>query len=405
MRLDTKTIAGLALPPGKSEQFHWDDELKGYGFRLRQRGGRLHRTWIVQYRASGRTRRTTLGPAEVLLAFEARTAARKILAGVALGGDPQREREAKRQAQSRTFAAVAAAYLEARQPGLRPASYRIADLYLTGAYFKSLHPMAISGITHADVAAALRTIERERSAATAAAARRAVSAFFGWAIAEGLMGERPVNPVIGTRRPADPKPRDRVLTSSELAAIWNATDSDEYDRILRLLMLLGSRASEIGGLRWSELDLDAGTWILPGGRSKNHRAHTVTLPAPALEILQTIPRRPGRDHLFGTRVDGFVCWPGKKRVLDRRLGDRVAAWVVHDIRRTVATGMAEIGVAPHIVEAVLNHHGGHRAGVAGVYNRARYDKEVTAALARWAEYVLDMADGRKINTNVVALRA
>ena len=138
---------------------------------------------------------------------------------MALGGDPQREREVKRQAQARTFAAVAAAYLEARQSELRPTSYRVARLYLMGDYFKPLHPAAISDITHADVAVALRTIERERSAVTAAAARRAISTFFGWAIAEGLMGSRPVNPVIGTRRPADPELRDRVLLSSELAAI------------------------------------------------------------------------------------------------------------------------------------------------------------------------------------------
>jgi Arm DNA-binding domain len=182
MRLDTKTTAGFRLPNGKAEQFHWDDELRGFGFRLRQRGGRLHRTWIVQYRASGRTRRATLGAAEVLLAPEARAAARKLLAGVALGGDPQRERAAERQAQVRTFAAVAAAYLEARKPELRPASYRVTALYLTGDYFKPLHSAAISAIMHADVAAALRAIERERSAATAAAARRAVSTFFGWAI-------------------------------------------------------------------------------------------------------------------------------------------------------------------------------------------------------------------------------
>ena len=92
-----------ALPNGKSERFYWDDELKGFGFRLRQRAGRLHRTMIAQYRANGRTRRPTLGTAEVLLAPEARAAARKVLAGVALGGDPQRGAEAKRQAQAHTL--------------------------------------------------------------------------------------------------------------------------------------------------------------------------------------------------------------------------------------------------------------------------------------------------------------
>ena len=404
MRLDTKTIAGLTtLPHGKSEQFYWDDELKGFGFRLRQRAGRLHRTYVAQYRANGRTRRPTLGTAEVLLAPEARTAARKVLAGVALGGDPQREREAKRQAQAHTFAATAAAYLEARKSGLRPASYRAADLYLTGDYFKPLHPAAVSEITHGDVAAALRTIGRERSAATASAARRAVSTFFGWAIAEGLMGERPVNPVIGTNRPADPKPRDRVLTSSELAAIWNATGSeDDYDRVIRLLMLLGSRANEVGGLRWSELDLDAGTWTLPAERSKNHRAHAITLPAPALEILRAIPCRPDRDHVFGVRSEGFVRWPEKKQTLNRLLGDRVKPWVVHDLRRSAATHMAELGVMPHVIESILGHH---RQNVATTYNRSRYDREAAAALERWSEHVLALAEGRKVDVNVIALRA
>ena len=403
MRLDTKTIAGLTLPNGKAERFYWDDELKGFGFRLRQRGGRLHRTWIVQYRANGRTRRPTLGTAEVLLAPEARAAARKVLAGVALGGDPQQAREAKRQAQAHTFTATAAAYLEARKSELRPASYRAADLYLTGDYFKPLHPAAVSGITHAEVAAALRTIGRERSAATASAARRAVSTFFGWAIAEGLMGERPVNPVIGTNRPADPKPRDRVLTSSELVAVWNATASDDdYDRIIQLLMLLGSRANEVGGMTWSELDLTAGTWTLPAERSKNHRAHTIVLPTPELGILRAIPRRPDRDHLFGVRSVGFVRWPEKKQTLDRRLGDCVKPWVVHDLRRSAATHMADLGVAPHVIESILGHH---RQNVATTYNRSRYDREAAAALARWADHLQALVGGREIGPNVIALRA
>ena len=245
MRLDAKTIVNLTLPTGKAEQIYWDSELHGFGLRLRLRGRQLRRTWIAQYRSAGRTRRPTLGSADTLLPAEARTAARKVLANVALGGDPQQEREAKRQAATRTFRAVVGCYLEARERELRPSSYRVSKLYLTGAYFRPLHACAVSEITHADIAACIRTIERERSAATAAAARRALSTLFGWAIAEGLMGKSPVNPVIGTRRPADPTPRDRVLTSGELAAIWHATGSDaDYDRIIRLLALLGSRASE-----------------------------------------------------------------------------------------------------------------------------------------------------------------
>src|SRR5262249_1118413 len=156
---------------------------------------------------------------------------------------------------------VVASYLEARERELRPSSYRVTKLYLTGSYFKPLHASAVSEIAHADISACVRSIERERSSATAAAAPPAVSTLFAWAIAEGLMGRSPVNPVIGTRRPADPTPRDRVLTDAELVAIWKATGSDaDYDRIVRLLMLLGSRASEIGRMRRGEIDLTVGTW-------------------------------------------------------------------------------------------------------------------------------------------------
>jgi len=404
MRLDAKTIAGLALPNGKAEQFYWDEELRGFGLRLRLRGNRLHRTWIAQYRSNGRTRRPTLGLVETVLPAEARAAARKVLANVALGGDPQRDKEAKRQAATRTYRSIVAAYLEARERELRPSSYRVTKLYLSGDYFKPLHASAVSEITHADISACVRIIERTRSTATAAAARRAVSTLFAWAIAEGLMGKSPVNPVIGTRRPADPTPRDRVLTDAELVAIWKATGSDaDYDRIVRLLMLLGSRASEIGNMRWDELDLTVGSWGLPKERSKNKRAHMIVLPASALNILRAVAQREACPYVFGPRGIGFTRWSDAKRALDARLAGSVTKWVVHDLRRSAATGMAEIGIAPHIVEAVLNHHGGHRAGVAGVYNRARYDREVTAALARWSEHITALVEGR--TDNVVALRA
>src|SRR6266567_1911524 len=149
MRLDARTTSNLALPSGKAEQIFWDSELRGFGLRLRLRGDRLHRTWIAQYRANGRTRRPTLGSAETLLAHEARTAARKVLAGVALGGDPQKERETKRKAATRTFRAVVGSYLEARQSELRASSMRVTRIYLTGDYFKPLHSTPVSEVTHA----------------------------------------------------------------------------------------------------------------------------------------------------------------------------------------------------------------------------------------------------------------
>jgi integrase len=295
-----------------------------------------------------------------------------------------------------------ASYLEAKQSELRPESFRVSKLYLAGPYFKSLHSTAITAVTRADVAACIRTIAHKHGVPTAAAARRWLSAFFAWCIAEGLLGDG-ANPVDGSHRPADPTPRDRVLSNDELVAIWNAVGADDdYGRIIRLLMLLGARAGEVGGLRWSEIDLDAGTWTLPAERSKNKRSHTIALPPAALAIISAVPQTT-RDHLFGSRAGtGFTSWPWYKQQLDRGLAGAVKPWRVHDIRRTVATGMADIGVEPHIIEATLNHHSGHRSGIAGVYNRSTYERAVKAALARWDEHVLSLIGGRA--SKVVALR-
>jgi integrase len=400
LKLDTKTIAGLALAKGRNEDFAWDTELEGFGFRLRRGAGGLRRTYVAQYRSSGRTRRIKLGTAEKVAPTQAREAARKILARVALGHDPQAEKQAKRVAAARTFGSVVDAYLAAKQDTLRPVSFRITKLYLSGPYFRPLHAMSIAEISHPDIAARLSTITRAHSAHTAAAARRAVSALFRWAMEEGWIS---TNPVIGTRKPADAVPRDRVLSDAELVAIWDACGDDDFGRILRLLLLLGARRQEVGGMRWGELDLAGGTWTLPKERSKNGRSHTVALPKPALAIITTVPRSE-REHLFGIRAGGgFTGWRNAKADLDRRLAGAVEPWRLHDVRRSVATKMADIGVEPHHIEATLNHHSGHRRGVAGVYNRSPYERAVKAALARWAEHVLALVEGRE--DKVIALHA
>jgi integrase len=255
IRLDPRTVAGLVLPKGKPEDFAWDADLENFGLRLRRRrDGGVQRTWVTQYRANGHTRRCSIGSADNITPAQARDAARKILAKVELGADPQLEREEKRRQAARTFRAVVETYLAAKQAELRPASYRVTRLYLTGGYFKPLHAMPVTAVRRSDVANCIRGIACKRSASTAAAARRALSAFFAWAIADGLLGDG-ANPVDGSHRPADPQSRDHVLTDSELVAVWNAcSDGDDFSRVVRLLVLLGSRRQEVGGMRWSELE-------------------------------------------------------------------------------------------------------------------------------------------------------
>jgi integrase len=207
-----------------------------------------------------------------------------------------------------------------------------------------------------------------------------------------------VNPIIGTLKPQDAEPRSRVLSDEELAAIWHASGNDAYGRVIKLLILTGARRGEIGGMRWSELDLDRAIWTIPPQRTKNKKPHALPLMASTLDIIAGVPRRVSRDHLFGTRsAVGLRHWHAKAS-LDERLGEALGPWRLHDIRRSVATRMADLGVMPHVIEAVLNHHGDHRGGVSGIYNRSSYERDVKAALALWDDHVRTLVEGieRKI---------
>jgi integrase len=179
-----------------------------------------------------------------------------------------------------------------------------------------------------------------------------------------------------------------VLDDSELAAIWRAAGDDAYGKVIKLLILTGCRRQEIGGMRWSELDLEKGSWTLPPERTKNGRAHILRLMPLALKIIQSAPERVARDHLFGSRSSsGLSDWGHAKADLDQRLGATVKPWRLHDLRRTYATRLCDLGVAPHVVEQLLNHASGHKGGVAGIYNRSNYANEVRAALALWADHI------------------
>jgi integrase len=400
MNLTAKSVSALtALPAGKPDHIEWDDELKGFGFRLRHKGdgGQVHRSWVVQYRRAGGTRRVKLGDVAVLSAADARTKAEKILAAVTLGQDPQADRADRRAKDQHSFRSVVDEYLAAKQATLRPRSYYEFRRYLAGPlYFKQLQGLPIDTITRKDIAARLVVITRQSGSNTAAHARTVISAFFSWCM---QMGYVETNPVIGTIQPKSSPSRLRVLADAELAAIWNACGDDEHGRIVRLMCLSGHRRQEIGGMAWSELDAESGVFVLPAERSKNELEHPLWLPPLAWDIIQAVPRMANRDQLFGARTDkGFTAWAAGKADLDRKLGTAVAPFVLHDIRRSVATGMANIGVQPHVIEQILNHVSGHKSGIAGVYNRSSYQREVKAAMALWADHVRTLAEGgeRKI---------
>ena len=275
---------------------------------------------------------------------------------------------------------------------MRPRTLVEVSRYLR-EHFKALHNSPIDGITRRDVAARLVAIKNQSGAATAGAARNALSAFFVWAMGEGLCES---NPVIGTNRPETNGARSRVLSDAELARVWNACDGgSEHSAVVKLLILTGCRRAEIGDLCWAWFSPD--TFTIPVEHSKNGRAHTLPVLPAMRSILDTVPHMANRDQLFGERSHGFTRWHCKSE-LDERSG--VANWTLHDLRRTVATRMADLGVQPHIVEAVLNHQSGHKGGIAGVYNRSPYEREVRNALATWHDHLRTLVDGgeRKVLT-------
>jgi integrase len=404
MKLAKPNIAQLSLSEGNDDKIFFDDEVPGFGLRIRA-GGK--RTWIVQYRVGKLQRRITLGSVNTMDPDKARKAARERLAQVTLGGDPQRDRLDARTTAAVTLGSLVDTYLQFKEAAVRESTHTEIERYLNG-HWKNLHKVPIHEVKRRNIAVRLTEIAQESGPVAAARARVAISGMFAWAVREGIID---ANPVIGTNKPPEPQSRDRILTDTELAEVWTACQDNDYGRIVKLAMLTGARREEIGGLRREEVDAARAELNLPPDRTKNKRPHTIPLAPLALSIVKSTPLRGGRDHLFGEGTGAFSGWSKSKAALDRRiLKARQAAaknahkpdrdvkpmpdWRFHDLRRTVATRMADLGIQPHVIEAVLNHISGSKAGVAGVYNRSLYAAEKHAALTVWAEHIMAVAEGR-----------
>jgi len=195
-----------------------------------------------------------------------------------------------------------------------------------------------------------------------------------------------------------------VLTDPELARIWQAAGATgfPYGDIVKLMVLTGARREEIAGMRWSELEFETGVWTLPGARSKNYHPLKLPLPALAREILAGISRIAGQDLIFsGNGLAPVSAFSRAKACLEAALPAPITDWRLHDLRRTFASGCARLGVSPHVIEAALNHRTGQIQGIAKVYNRYSYEKEVGDALGMWARHVENLIDP---DNKVVELR-
>lgn len=247
----------------------------------------------------------------------------------------------------------------------------------------------------------------------------ALSAMFGWLISKRRLKQ---SPCVGVPRPETPNKRKRVLTNAEVVKFWQATEKvgEPFGQLLKLLLLTGCRRNEVAGMRRSELSDDGRTWTIPGERTKNHESLLVALPRMARDILASVPRgRVSNDLVFTTTGTTPVSgWSKLKKGLDAAMlaamqkeaaGDgldpkkvEIKPWRLHDLRRTVVTGMNDLKIAPHVVEAVVNHISGFKAGVAGNYNYAQYFDEKKVAWDRWAAHVATLVAGKKAD-NVASM--
>jgi integrase len=416
----------IDLPKGTRDAIFFTDKLiaaqlfkadanlpSGFGLRLRRgSGGRTIRNWIIQYRQHGRARRVIIGSADTVTAAQALERARKLHAEVELGGDPQADKHERREKDALNLRSIINQFLEYKKTTtVKQETLRLTEHYLFGPlgsrakglgmkpYLSGLHNVPVDQITRKDLAARLLAVAKTSGASTAILLRSSLSQLFSWAMTMGLIE---VNPVVGAFKPERPASRDRVLDNAELAAIWKSVDEFDYGKVVRLLILTGCRRSEIAGMRWSEFNDDMSTWTLPKERAKNGTALTLPVTPLMAEIIKSVLHRDGFDVLFGRRHAGFTGWSVSKQMIDEKLG--LKEWVLHDIRRSVATGLSKLGVQPHVIEAMLNHQSGSKAGVAGVYNRNPYEREVNQAMLMWSDHISNLIKGgeRKVESIDVA---
>jgi integrase len=395
MEFTQSAVDRFKIETGKAEHIEFDDGMPGFGLRVRVGDKKQHRTFIAQYKIGSKHRRITLGNAAKVTLADAQKRAKIIFGKVADGKDPANEKAVARQVASHTLGAKIADYLAAKQPSMKPRSYDETKRHLEN-HWKPLHGLALASIGRANVAAQVSTVAKDSGPVAANRSRASLSAFFRWAIGEGLCDH---NPVAGTNKQEEAGPRERSLSDAEAAAVWLTAPDNDYGRIVQLILLTGCRRDEIGSLQWPEIDLKEKTIALPGERTKNKQPHVVPLSDMAIAILKQIPRRATRDFVFGAGKGGYSGWSKSKAEMDKAAKLK-EAWTLHDLRRTVRTGLGKLGVQPHVAEAALNHL---PPKLIRTYDRNTYAAEKRDALDKWAAH-LKIAIAQANGANVTALR-
>ncbi len=395
---DQKTHRSFRRPgeaPGARTHGIFDASFGGLALRVSDKG---HKSWSLHFRMDGRLRRYTIGSYPAIKPADARRRAQRALDRAREGIDPTEEKRASRNASpTRKLGGLARDYLERKQRNVTPNTYRVTKHTFERDILPNLGHLSIKTVNRADINRVVDAVIARGSDVHANRVLARLRAFFNWAVERG---ELPASPVAGMKLPTKERPRDRVLSDNELRWFWKACEAIEwpFGPLAKLLLLTAQRRDEVAGMEWADVEFKNHTWTQPREKTKNDRVHEVHLSTLAVELLKSIPCI-SKDFIFTSSgekpVSGFSH---AKRRLDRAMlaakqqelsadCDAIPPWVLHDLRRTAATGMARLNFPPHVVDKVLNHVSGTIRGVAAVYNRFEYIEERRAALEAWGRYV------------------
>lgn len=374
-------IAIRKLSVGTGERVEiWDSKIPGFGVRASAKGTK---SFMLVYRHRGRARRLTLGRYPTLSLSDARRKAMDALKTVSDGQDPAADKATSRRDTYRFGDAVTAFVNQHCLRQNRASTAKETERVLRHRFVRRWANRDIREVAKQDVLGVIDGIVADGAPSAANHALAAIRKFFNWSVERGLVAE---SPCAGIAKPARTISRERVLTEEELARIWKAAEAAGYPfgPIVQLLILSAQRRNEVASMRWCDIDRRDNLWTLPSEATKSNRAHSVPLSPQARAIIDGCPKL---HDVFvfpsgGADDRTFSGFSKAKRRLDAAVG--VTDWTLHDLRRTAATHMARLGVAPHVVERILNHTGGSLGGVAGIYNRFSYLPEMRAALEIWA---------------------
>jgi integrase len=379
--------------------------------------------WAVRFRIGSKPRKLTLEPdpgAPPLTLAAARRLAADALHQVEQGVDPAKQKRNKIEASHDAAATRAADTVEAmavqfieRYAKVKNRSWAQVEATFAREVLPRWRGRSVHDITKDDVEDLIDGIVARGHPIAANRALSALRRFFGWMGGRSKGGRKAdmrsrlrTTPCLGIEAPGTEKSRERFLTDAEIVTLWQACDEEgePHGLLVKLLLLTGQRRGEVAGTRRDELDMDKRLWSLPGSRTKNGKPHVVPLSDQAMSIIKAVTPI-GRDFVFTFSGEAPIgVFSDVKRRLDKRM-KLATPWVMHDLRRTCATGMADVGIQPHIIEAVLNHSSGYRAGVAGVYNRSPYAAEKADALQRWADHVEQLVTGKPVRDVPIRSRA